>query len=126
MSWRVFIGSVISKPKIRLLVYRGSFALICEPVYIQSLPNVHTEPCWLCAQKGSQESGVALGNLSQHALLIMQPRPESEVLDEVPRGYGIIWLLCPQFPGPPGGGLAPADSCLRHVSRCRISEVLLL
>lgn len=63
MSWHVFIGSVISKPKIRLLVYRGSFALICEPVYIQSLPNVHTEPCWLCAQEGARESEVALGYL---------------------------------------------------------------
>lgn len=42
LSWRVFIGTIISKPKIRLLVYRGLFPLICEPVYIKSLPNTHT------------------------------------------------------------------------------------
>lgn len=45
MSWSVFIETIISKPKIRLLVYRGLFPLIREPVYIKSLPNVHIQNC---------------------------------------------------------------------------------
>lgn len=45
MSWSVFIETIISKPKIRLLVYRGLFPLIREPVYIKSLPNVHMQNC---------------------------------------------------------------------------------
>lgn len=65
MSRHVFIGTIISKPKIRLLVYRGLLPLIHEPVYIKSSKCTHTEPYLLCARKGSpglQESGVAPGN----------------------------------------------------------------
>lgn len=41
MSRHVFIGTIISKPKIRLLVYRGLLPLIQEPVYVKSSKCAH-------------------------------------------------------------------------------------
>ena len=52
MSWSVFIETIISKPKIRLLVYRGLFPLIREPVYIKSLLNVHTQAAFALCTSG--------------------------------------------------------------------------
>lgn len=65
MSWSVFIETIISKPKIRLLVYRGLFPLIREPVYIKSLPNVHTQAAFALCTSGISRitrKRVALGN----------------------------------------------------------------
>lgn len=98
MFWRVFIGTIISKPKIRLLVYRGLFPLICEPVYIKSLPNVHTQKgmCFahlrdlrITRKQGSPRESGPSGGVSQPALLIvasvkLQTRRKGRVLAEVP------------------------------------------
>lgn len=76
MSWSVFIETIISKPKIRLLVYRGLFPLIRGPVYIKSLPNVHTQSC-ICfvhvrdlqdykKAGGPRELGQSVGFPSRH------------------------------------------------------------